>query len=65
MVVDTYHLDEDSKCLEFMNLFQGRSLAILQDLDVTATRYEDMKEAMLNAYKVTVEDSCGQFLKEE
>lgn len=54
---ETYHLDEDVKSLQFVNLFQGKSLAFLQRLDVNARRYEDMKEAMIKANGLTIEES--------
>ena len=53
--------DDDAKRVQFMSLFEGKALEVIHRLDENAREYKDMKEALLAAYGMSVDDLKRQF----
>ena len=53
--------DEPTKRVQFMSLFEGKALEVLHRLDENARGYSDMKEALLAAYGLSVDELKKQF----
>lgn len=53
--------DEVTKRVQFMSLFEGKALEVIHRLDDNSREYKDMKEALLAAYGMSVDDLKYQF----
>ena len=53
--------DDATKRIQFMSLFEGQALEVIHRLDENAREYVDMKEALLAAYGMSVDELKKQF----
>ena len=51
---DVMKYDEATKRIQFMSLFEGQALEVIHRLDEQSRKYEDMKNALLSAYGMTI-----------
>ena len=53
--------DENSKAIQFLSLFDGSALGVLHRIRGDSRTYEAMKQALLKAYGLSIEDTRKQF----
>ena len=58
---DVMKYDEATKRIQFMSLFEGQALEVIHRLDEQSRKYEDMKNALLSAYGMSVDELKKQF----